>query len=149
MASANLTWKTFGLFLGLALLGWILYPQPSRPELTITTVNNADMILMQQLSREFEKQSGAKLHWVALGENVLRQRLTVDISTGSSTFDVITIGSYEAPLWGERAWLVPVDDLGADYGYDDIFKVIREGLSYSGENVRSALLWGEQLYLLP
>ncbi len=132
MASANLTWKTFGLFLGLALLGWILYPQPSRPELTITTVNNADMILMQQLSREFEKQSGAKLHWIALGENVLRQRLTVDISTGSSTFDVITIGSYEAPLWGERTWLVPVDDLGADYGYDDIFKVIREGLSYQG-----------------
>jgi sorbitol/mannitol transport system substrate-binding protein len=133
MKFAKRIWKPLGLLLGATLLAWILYPKPSRPELTIATVNNADMILMQQLSQEFEKQSGAKLHWVVLGENVLRQRLTVDISTGSNTFDVITIGSYEAPLWGERAWLVPVDDLGEDYGYDDIFKVIRQGLSYQGK----------------
>ena len=57
MASVKRTSKTFGLLLGAALLAWILYPQPSRPELTIATVNNADMILMQQLSREFEKQN--------------------------------------------------------------------------------------------
>ena len=91
------------------------------------------MILMQQLSSEFEKQSGIKVNWVVLGENVLRQRLTIDISTGSNTFDVITIGSYEAPLWGERGWVVPLDDLGADYAYDDIFQVVREGLSYDGK----------------
>ena len=91
------------------------------------------MILMQRLSREFEAQSGIKLNWVVLGENILRQRLTVDISTGGNTFDVITIGSYEAPLWAERGWLLPVDDLGADYDYDDIFDVVRQGLSYKGK----------------
>jgi sorbitol/mannitol transport system substrate-binding protein len=117
---------------GLALLAGILYSPRRLAELTIATVNNPDMILMQQLSRDFEKQSGVKLNWVVLGENILRQRLTIDISTGSNTFDVITIGSYEAPLWGERGWLVPLDDLGADYGYDDIFDVVRQGLSYQG-----------------
>lgn len=130
MALPNRIWKTLGLLASAALLAWILYPHGRRPELTVATVNNADMILMQQLSSEFEKQSGVKLNWVVLGENVLRQRLTIDISTGSSTFDVITIGSYETPLWGERGWLVPLDDLGADYGYDDIFDVVRQGLSY-------------------
>ena len=79
------------------------------------------MILMQRLSKEFEGRAGSSSLGGA-GENVLRQRLTVDIATGGNTFDVITIGSYEAPLWGERGWLVPVDDLGADYGYDDIFR---------------------------
>jgi sorbitol/mannitol transport system substrate-binding protein len=130
MALMNRIWKALALLASAALVAWILYPADRRPELTIATVNNADMILMQQLSSEFEKQSGVKLNWVVLGENVLRQRLTIDISTGSSTFDVITIGSYEAPLWGERGWLVPLDDLGADYGYDDIFDVVRQGFSY-------------------
>ena len=119
--------------MGVALIAWIFYRPARRPEITIATVNNADMILMQQLSSEFEKQSGVKVNWVVLGENVLRQRLTIDISTGSNTFDVITIGSYEAPLWGERGWVLPLDDLGADYGYDDIFHVVREGLSYQGK----------------
>ena len=142
MAFVNLNWKTLGLLLGAALVAWMLYPSHSRPELTIATANNADMILMQQLSPEFEKQSGVKLNWVVLGENVLRQRLTIDISTGSNTFDVITIGSYEAPLWGERGWLVPLDDLGTDYAYDDIFDVIREGLSYQNR-MYAAPFYGE------
>jgi sorbitol/mannitol transport system substrate-binding protein len=145
MAIVNLNWKAWGLLLGAALLAWMLNPSHSRPELTIATVNNADMILMQQLSREFEQQNGVKLNWVVLGENVLRQRLTVDISTGSNTFDVITIGSYEAPLWGERGWLVPLDDLGADYSYDDIFDVVREGLSYQGK-MYAAPFYGESAF---
>ena len=130
MALPDRTWKIVGLLVGATLVAWILYPSHPRPELTTATVNNADMILIQQLSKEFERQSGVKLNWVVLGENVLRQRLTIDIATGSNTFDVITIGSYEAPLWAERGWLVPVDDLGADYGYEDIFDVVRRGLSY-------------------
>ena len=141
----ELTWKTLGLLASAALMAWILYPPDRRPELTVATVNNADMILMQQLSSEFEKQSGVKLNWVVLGENILRQRLTIDISTGSNTFDVITIGSYEAPLWGERGWLVPLDDLGADYGYDDIFDVMRQGLSYQGR-MYAAPFYGESSF---
>ena len=138
-------WKAIGLLAGVVLLAWILYHPGRRPELTVATVNNADMILMQQLSSEFEKQSGVKLNWVVLGENILRQRLTIDISTGSNTFDVITIGSYEAPLWGERGWLVPLDDLGADYGYDDIFAVVRQGLSYRGR-MYAAPFYGESAF---
>jgi sorbitol/mannitol transport system substrate-binding protein len=138
-------WKAIGLLAGVVLLAWILYHPGRRSELTVATVNNADMILMQQLSSEFEKQSGVKLNWVVLGENILRQRLTIDISTGSNTFDVITIGSYEAPLWGERGWLVPLDDLGADYGYDDIFAVVRQGLSYRGR-MYAAPFYGESAF---
>ncbi|MGO9274341.1 MAG: ABC transporter substrate-binding protein [Terriglobia bacterium] len=145
MAPSNRTWRTLGLLAGAALMAWILYPYDRRPQLTVATVNNADMILMQQLSSEFEKQSGVKLNWVVLGENILRQRLTIDISTGSNTFDVITIGSYEAPLWGERGWLVPLDDLGAEYDYDDIFDVIRQGLSYQGR-MYAAPFYGESSF---
>ena len=37
------------------LAACIVYQQRSGPELTIGTVNNADMILMQRLSKEFER----------------------------------------------------------------------------------------------
>src|SRR5215216_7147620 len=87
--------------------------------LTIATVNNADMIIMQRLSPKWEQASGNKLNWVVLEENVLRQRVTTDIATKGGQFDVITIGSYETPIWGKAGWLVPLDDLGDDYDYAD------------------------------
>ena len=50
---------------------------------------------------------------MVLEENVLRQRVTTDIATKGGQFDIITIGSYEAPIWGKQGWLNPLDDLGA------------------------------------
>ena len=50
--------------------------------ITIATVNNSDMIIMQRLSTAFEQQTGHELNWVVLEENVLRQRVTTDIATG-------------------------------------------------------------------
>ena len=41
--------------------------------LTIATVNNSDMIIMQKLSSKWEQQTGNKLNWVVLEENVLVQ----------------------------------------------------------------------------
>ncbi len=102
-------------------------------ELTIATVNNSDMIIMQKLSPQWEAASGHTLNWVVLEENVLRQRVTTDIATKGGQFDVITIGAYEAPIWGAKGWLTPLDDLGADYDYDDIYETIRAGLSADGK----------------
>ena len=98
--------------------------------LTIGTVNNADMVRMQALSSEYEKtHPGVHLNWVVLEENTLRQRLTTDIATHGGQFDVITIGAYEAPLWGAQKWLKPLDNLPADYDINDIFKNVREQLT--------------------
>ena len=101
-------------------------------EITIATVNNSDMIIMQQLSPMWEEATGHSIEWVILEENALRQRVTTDIATGSGSFDIITIGAYEAPIWGDLEWLVPLDDLGDDYNYDDIFEPVRNGLSANG-----------------
>jgi ABC-type glycerol-3-phosphate transport system substrate-binding protein len=101
-------------------------------ELTIATVNNSDMIIMQKLSPQWEELTGNTLNWVVLEENVLRQRVTTDIATDGGSFDIITIGAYEAPIWGAQGWLVSLDDLGDDYDYDDIYEPIRNGLSANG-----------------
>ncbi|MFI8221873.1 ABC transporter substrate-binding protein [Pseudomonas sp. NPDC085632] len=101
--------------------------------LTIATVNNSDMIRMQKLSKTFETEHpDIKLNWVVLEENVLRQRLTTDIATQGGQFDVLTIGMYEAALWGAKGWLEPMKDLPARYALDDVFPSVREGLSVKG-----------------
>ncbi|APX92363.1 sugar ABC transporter substrate-binding protein [Halomonas sp. 1513] len=102
-------------------------------EITVATVNNNDMVIMQSLTDEFEQaHPGITLNWVVLEENVLRQRLTTDIATGGGQFDVMTIGTYEAPIWAERGWLVPLDDLPDEYQVDDLLRPVRDGLSHDG-----------------
>ncbi len=108
--------------------------------ITIATVNNNDMIVMQKLSSQWEKQTGNKINWVVLEENVLRQRVTTDIATGGGQFDIMTIGSYEAPIWGKQKWLVPVGDFAKSYDYGDIFKPVRDALSSDGH------LWAVPFY---
>ncbi|MEM5382118.1 sugar ABC transporter substrate-binding protein [Paraburkholderia phymatum] len=100
---------------------------------TIATLNNPDMIELKKLSPAFEKANpDIKLNWVILEENVLRQRATTDITTGSGQFDVMTIGAYETPQWGKRGWLAPLTGLPADYDLNDVVKTARDGLSYNG-----------------
>jgi ABC-type glycerol-3-phosphate transport system substrate-binding protein len=105
----------------------------SAETITIATVNNGDMIIMQKLSQQWEKETGNKINWVVLEENVLRQKVTTDIATKAGQYDVMTIGSYEAPMWGKRGWLVPLDNLGTDYDYADLIPAVRKGLSYDGK----------------
>ena len=75
--------------------------------LTIATVNNGDMIRMQGLTDDFTEKTGHQVEWVTLEENVLRQRVTTDITTKGGAFDIMTIGMYETPIWGANGWLVP------------------------------------------
>ncbi|MDE1010489.1 sugar ABC transporter substrate-binding protein [Paraburkholderia agricolaris] len=111
----------------------------SAATVTIATLNNPDMIELKKLSPAFEQANpDIKLNWVILEENVLRQRATTDITTGSGQFDVMTIGAYETPQWGKRGWLTPLTGLPADYDLNDVVKTARDGLSSGG-----------QLYALP
>ena len=121
---------TAGLGLLAGLLAGALPAQAEK--ITIATVNNSDMIIMQKLAPRWEAASGHELEWVVLEENVLRQRVTTDIATQGGQFDIITIGAYETPIWGKQGWLVPLDDFGDDYDYEDIFKGVRNGLSANG-----------------
>jgi sorbitol/mannitol transport system substrate-binding protein len=104
----------------------------AQESLTIATVNNADMIIMQKLSPAFTEATGIALNWVVLEENVLRQNVTTDIATKAGQYDIITIGAYETPIWGKLGWLLPVDDFPASYDYADIFAPVRNGLSSDG-----------------
>jgi sorbitol/mannitol transport system substrate-binding protein len=88
------------------------------------------------------KNPDIKLNWVTLEENTLRQKVTTDIATKGGQFDVLTIGTYEVPIWGKKGWLVPLDNLGADYDVDDLLPAIRSGLTVDGK-LYAAPFYGE------
>lgn len=110
--------------------------------LTIATVNNGDMIRMQGLTDDFTAKTGHTVEWVTLEENVLRQRVTTDISTKGGAFDIMTIGMYETPIWGANGWLVSLDDLSAEYNAADILPAMAGGLSHDG-TLFAAPFYGE------
>lgn len=133
--------------LGLALGATLTTLPALAGELTIATVNNGHMIEMQKLTPEFEAaHPGTTLKWVTLEEGVLRQRVTTDISTKGGQFDVMTIGMYEAPIWGSRDWLQPLE-FDADYDVDDILPAMRGGLSHKGK-LYAAPFYGESSMIM-
>ncbi|HEY0939658.1 MAG TPA: sugar ABC transporter substrate-binding protein [Steroidobacter sp.] len=102
--------------------------------LTVATVNNGDMIRMQRLAADFTRRyPDIELRWVTLEENLLRQRVTIDVATQGGQYDVVTVGNYEVPIWAQHDWLVPLDDLGSDFARDDLLPAIDDSLSYDGK----------------
>ncbi|WP_449394905.1 ABC transporter substrate-binding protein [Devosia riboflavina] len=139
--------KLTPLFVGamtLALVG-----SASAQTLTIATVNNGDMIRMQGLSSAFTEETGIELNWVVLEENTLRQNVTTDIATNGGQYDIMTIGTYEAPIWAKQNWLKPLDALSADadYDVDDLLPAIRGGLSVDGK-LYAAPFYGESSFIM-
>ncbi len=143
------------LLLSVLALGGLSVLAQDTVELTIATVNNPDMVVMQGFTAEFEAAyPGITLNWVVLPENELRSTVTTDVATGSSTFDIVTIGTYEVPIWAENGWLNSIDQLAADnpdsvqpdYGFDDLLSGVRLGLSFD-EELYAVPFYGESSML--
>ena len=115
--------------------------------ITIATVNNGDMIRMQGYTDQFTDATGIGVEWVTLEENVLRQRVTTDITTKGGQFDIMTIGMYETPIWGANGWLVALDDLSDEYDVGDILPAMAGGLSHDG-TLYAAPFYGESSMIM-
>ncbi|NOE24699.1 MULTISPECIES: sugar ABC transporter substrate-binding protein [unclassified Ruegeria] len=115
--------------------------------ITIATVNNGDMIRMQGYTDNFTEATGIDVEWVTLEENVLRQRVTTDITTKGGQFDIMTIGMYETPIWGANGWLVPLDGLSEEYDVGDLLPAMAGGLSHEG-TLYAAPFYGESSMIM-
>jgi sorbitol/mannitol transport system substrate-binding protein len=120
---------------GFGLIAGIAAADGHTTTLTIATVNNGDMVRMQGLTGAFNEQHpDITLEWVTLEENVLRQNLTTDISTGGGAYDVMTIGTYEVPIWANNGWLVSLNEgMADDFDAADLLPAMSGGLSVGGE----------------
>ena len=134
---------TFRALLGACAVGALCSAAAAETTITVATVNNGDMVRMQGLMDDFyAKNPDIKVEWVTLEENVLRQKVTTDIATKGGQFDVLTIGTYEVPIWGKQGWLVSLNDLPAEWDAADLLPAIAGGLTVDG-NLYAAPFYGE------
>jgi polyol transport system substrate-binding protein len=112
----------------------------AQPTITIATVNNPDMIVMESLTSNFTKKYGINVKYVTLPENTLRQKVTSDVATGGGQFDIATVGTYDVPIWAKNKWLINLQSYfsglsssaAGAYNLNDVIPKVRLGLSYQG-----------------
>lgn len=138
---------TIRALMGACALGALATVAAAETTITVATVNNGDMVRMQGLMEDFYKANpDIKVEWVTLEENVLRQKVTTDIATKGGQYDVMTIGTYEAPIWGKQGWLLPLE-FDANYDVDDLLPAIRGGLTVDGK-LFAAPFYGESSMIM-
>lgn len=123
-------------------------PAARATTVTIATVNNPQMLVMEQLTPVFEKANpNIHVKFVTLPDQVLRQTVTQDIAVDGGRYDIATISPYEVKSgWATNKWLVPLNPLFASmtpaarraYDLNDLIPTIR-----------AALTVHHQLYALP
>ena len=154
-AKVGLTALVGTLFLALSVSGCAGFGnfgnKPGVTTITLASVNNPQMQDLAQLLPEFNKEHpDIKVNVIMMEENDLRNATTKDVATKGGQYDVMTVGAYEVPIWGQNKWLTDVtDQAGSDSGYDvkDFFKPVRESVSY--DNKMYALpFYGESSFLM-
>jgi sorbitol/mannitol transport system substrate-binding protein len=118
---------------------------------TVAIVANPQMRDIQDLTGEFERDHpDIKVRYVTLPENEARARITQDVATKAGQFDVVMIGTYEAPIWGRNGWLTnltPYAQADRAYDVDDLMPAVRKGLSVD-DKLYAVPFYGESSFLM-
>lgn len=104
--------------------------------LRVAIVGNPQMEDIASLTPElFTAETGISVEYTVLEEQTLREIVTRDTGAGGQQFDVVMIGMFEAPQFGENGWLVDLTEYAQSddsYDFDDLIPAVRDGLSYDG-----------------
>src|SRR5690242_11278947 len=118
---------------------------------TVAIVATPRMRDIQQLTRVFEREPpGITVRFVTLPENEARARITQDVATKAGQFDVVMIGTYEAPMWGRNGWLTNLTGYARNdraYDVNDLMPSVRKGLSADGK-LYAVPFYGESSFLM-
>ncbi len=104
--------------------------------LNVAVVGNSQMEDIAALTPElFTQDTGIEVNYSILEEAQLREITTRDAAAGGDQFDVVMIGLFEAPQFGENGWILDLSGYAEgdeDYDVDDLIPTVREGLTVDG-----------------
>ncbi|HEY2600323.1 MAG TPA: sugar ABC transporter substrate-binding protein [Thermoleophilaceae bacterium] len=119
--------------------------------INVAIVDNPQMKDIASLTPSlFTKTTGIKVHYTVLDEGTLRQVTTRDVAAGGRQFDVVMIGPYEAPQFGQDGTITDLTSMAkADksYNYNDLIPTVRNALSVGGK-MYAAPFYGESSFLM-
>ena len=71
---------------------------------SVATLNNPIVSNLVKLADKYYEAEGVKIDFAVLPENDLREKATLEASTGGTTYDVYFTGPYEANFWITYGW---------------------------------------------
>jgi sorbitol/mannitol transport system substrate-binding protein len=112
--------------------------------INVAIVGNPQMEGIATLTPDlFTAETGINVEYTILEEQTLREIVTRDVGAGGKQFDVVMIGMFEAPQFGQNGWLVDLNTYALDdesFAIDDIIPAVKDGLSFDGG------LWASPFY---
>ena len=109
-----------------------VHPAESKT-INVAIVGNPQMEDIATLTPQlFTAETGINVEYTILEEQTLREITTRDVGACGQQFDVVMIGMYEAPQFGENGWLYNLDQWAVDdaaYNKDDLIPAVVSGLS--------------------
>jgi len=112
--------------------------------INVAIVGNPQMEGIATLTPDlFTAETGINVEYTILEEQTLREIVTRDVGAGGKQFDVVMIGMFEAPQFGQNGWLVDLNTYAVDdesFAIDDIIPAVKDGLSFDGG------LWASPFY---
>jgi sorbitol/mannitol transport system substrate-binding protein len=137
------------LTLGIAASGALGAP-PSKT-INVAIVDNPQMKDIAKLTPSlFTSKSNIKVRYTLLDEGKLREVTTRDVAAGGRQFDVVMIGPYEAPQFGNSGFLTdltPYAKADKSYRLGDLLPPVRKALSANGKLYASPF-YGESSFLM-
>lgn len=120
-------------------------------EITVASVDNPQMQNLFELLPEFH-EANPDLHVdiIFLPENQLREEVTESVGAKSGRYDLMTIGTYEVPIWAKNGWLEnlqPWADASDFYDPDDLLAGVSTALSLDSD-LYAVPFYGESSMLM-
>lgn len=121
----------------------VVSPTFAATTITVTFVNNPDMLILKDLTPVFTAaHPDINVEFQILPEDILLTTMTEDAATHGGRYDIVNVGSFEVQgSWVRNKWLAPLDPLfaamspaeRADYDLDDVIKPLRDALTVDGK----------------
>lgn len=95
---------------------FLLVAYAQETTITVATVNNPDMVAMQELSSMYmDEHPDIEVRFIVLPDLQLRQNVTQDAATNAGQYDIATISPYEIQSgWVANGWLTPLTSMFND-----------------------------------
>jgi len=106
-------------------------------KVSIITWETATATAIKALIPEFEKETGINVSMEMLPESVLREKVVLDLASGTGAYDIFLVGNWVLAEYAEAGFLQPLDDLiannASDYSsIDDFGATYLDALRYKG-----------------
>src|SRR5215210_5463888 len=119
--------------------------------INVAIVDNPQMKDIAKLTPSlFTKKSKIKVKYTILDEGTLREVTTRDVAAGGRQFDVVMVGPFEAPQFGQNGNITDLTKFASgdsSYQLDDVIPAVRNALSVDGK-LYAAPFYGESSFLM-